>query len=585
MNNIARREKICYSQKIFMEQAIQFQDLGLDGESLSAIEKKGFEKPSPIQLLAIPKLLSGNANVIARARTGTGKTAAFGLPIIQKLRSDKKKSDVPRALILEPTRELAMQTCKELQSFVDGKFPRICVVYGGAPMGSQLRDLKRGAEIVVGTPGRVMDLINRGALDISEIDYFILDEGDEMLDMGFIEDIESIFESANEASRILLFSATMPKPILNIASQFMGDYEIIEEEEVIDEALQIKQTFWLLYEADKIEALVRLIDFADDFYGLVFTQTKMDADTVSKQLDERGYEVAVLHGDIMQSQREKVLERFRKKKTRILVATDVAARGIDITGLTHVVNYSLPQDTWTYIHRIGRTGRAGAAGVAISFVRPEEKKRKLPFLQTAVKKKTKTALVQEEIPSIKNVLEKKRERLFSQLKNDVLKNENIDEHIKKMANELCDGNDAEEMLSRVLSLWFGKSVRSDYYGEIKTVRERGQKDSKKNDFKTGNAKSLHLDSKDALRLYVQLGRRDGLGAREVAKFFSDLLDIPNRYVDKISVSQNFSLVTLPKVAAEKALKLSEKEDDVPHMHIDTKAKVQSKRKRSGSRKD
>lgn len=585
MNNIARREKICYSQKIFMEQAIQFQDLGLDGESLSAIEKKGFEKPSPIQLLAIPKLLSGNANVIARARTGTGKTAAFGLPIIQKLRSDKKKSDVPRALILEPTRELAMQTCKELQSFVDGKFPRICVVYGGAPMGSQLRDLKRGAEIVVGTPGRVMDLINRGALDISEIDYFILDEGDEMLDMGFIEDIESIFESANEASRILLFSATMPKPILNIASQFMGDYEIIEEEEVIDEALQIKQTFWLLYEADKIEALVRLIDFADDFYGLVFTQTKMDADTVSKQLDERGYEVAVLHGDIMQSQREKVLERFRKKKTRILVATDVAARGIDITGLTHVVNYSLPQDTWTYIHRIGRTGRAGAAGVAISFVRPEEKKRKLPFLQTAVKKKTKTALVQEEIPSIKNVLEKKRERLFSQLKNDVLKNENIDEHIKKMANELCDGNDAEEMLSRVLSLWFGKSVRADYYGEIKTVRERGQKDSKKNDFKTGNAKSLHLDSKDALRLYVQLGRRDGLGAREVAKFFSDLLDIPNRYVDKISVSQNFSLVTLPKVAAEKALKLSEKEDDVPHMHIDTKAKVQSKRKRSGSRKD
>ena len=363
-----------------------FEELGLDKKTLSAVSRKGFETPSPIQVLAIPRLLNGNANVIARARTGTGKTAAFGLPLVQKLREG---SDHVKALILEPTRELAVQTCNEMQSFTEGKFPRTCVVYGGASMSAQMRDLKRGSEIVAGTPGRVMDLINRGALDISQIEYFILDEGDEMLDMGFIEDIEDIFGHANPQSRILLFSATMPAPILKIASQFMGDYEIVEEEEVVDEPLLIEQKYWVVRENDKIEALVRLIDMSDEFYGLVFTQTKMDADNVCKQLDERGYEVAVLHGDIAQSQREKVLARFRKKKTRVLVATDVAARGIDIAGLSNVVNYSMPQDAWTYVHRIGRTGRAGAAGKAVTFVRPEECRRKLGFLQSAIKKRTK----------------------------------------------------------------------------------------------------------------------------------------------------------------------------------------------------
>lgn len=282
--------------------AISFADLGLDEITLAAIERKGFVTPSPIQVLAIPRLLNGDANVIARARTGTGKTAAFGLPLVQQLRSE---GDHVRAVILEPTRELAMQTCTEMASFSTGKYPRAAVVYGGASIGEQIRSLKRGVEIVVGTPGRVQDLIDRGVLNLDKIDYFILDEGDEMLDMGFVDDIENIFSCANPDCRVLLFSATIPAPILKIAQKFMGDYEIVEEEGHEEEPLLIEQKYWMVRENEKVEALVRLIDISPDFFGLVFVQKKTDADYVCKALDEKGYQVAALHGDIPQGQREK----------------------------------------------------------------------------------------------------------------------------------------------------------------------------------------------------------------------------------------------------------------------------------------
>ena len=343
---------------------VTFEDLGLDEYTLKAVEKKGFVTPSPIQVLAIPRLLTGDTNLIARARTGTGKTAAFGLPIIQNVRG---KSDHVEALILEPTRELAVQTCTEMQSFATEAYPRTTVLYGGASYANQIKDLKRGCEVVVGTPGRIKDHIERKTLDLSKIKYFILDEGDEMLDMGFIDDIEEIFRHANPDCRILLFSATMPAPILKIAGDFMGEYDIIEEEKVIDEALLIDQKYWVVKESEKIEALVRLIDISPDFYGLVFTMTKSDADRVTRELDLRGYEAAALHGDIMQNQREKVLERFRMKKTRILVATDVAARGIDVDDLAMVINYDLPVEAENYVHRIGRTARAGKSGKAYTF--------------------------------------------------------------------------------------------------------------------------------------------------------------------------------------------------------------------------
>ena len=262
----------------------------------------------------------------------------------------------------------------------------------------------------------------------------ILDEADRMLDMGFIEDIEEIFGHANPDSRILLFSATMPPQILKIASQFMGDYEVIEEEKRPEEPLLTEQRYWVVRENEKIEALVRLIDISPDFYGLVFTQTKVDADSVCKQLDEKGYEVAALHGDIPQAQREKILYRFRNKKTRILVATDVAARGIDIEGLTHVVNYALPFDVPTYVHRIGRTGRAGAKGLAFTFVRPEER-RKLGFMQKAVAKASKGQMKEGTVPAVKEVLSVKEKRVIAELKEKLLKQrEIVSEYFDNIAN-------------------------------------------------------------------------------------------------------------------------------------------------------
>ena len=601
---------------------VTFEDLGLDEYTLKAIERKGFVTPSPIQVLAIPRLLNGDTNLIARARTGTGKTAAFGLPIIQSIR---EKSDNVQALVLEPTRELAMQTCEEMKSFSEGDLPRTTVLYGGASYANQIRELKRGCEIVVGTPGRIKDHLERKTLDLSKIKYFILDEGDEMLDMGFIDDIREIFEQANQDARILLFSATMPAPILKIAADFMGEYDIIEEEKVIDEALLIDQKYWLVKESEKIEALVRLIDMSPDFYGIVFTMTKMDADNVTRALDMRGYEAAALHGDIMQNQREKVIERFRLKKTRILVATDVAARGIDISGLSHVVNYSLPFDTATYVHRIGRTGRAGTTGIAITFVRPEEK-RKLGYFTKNVARATKSELKEAKIPTVNEVLTIKENRLIDELKkqlfeektNSVVQNVNDDTLVPEVnqntitdgentvvetavsavesestvvealettaestapesaatestitvkappkkyteiAASLCENQNAEEVLAAVLSIMYGEKLSPKHYGKISTK-----------DYGT-NANQT--------RIFVSLGKKDGYRAKEIAEYFSELLHIPGRMIDDIDVAQQFSLLSLPTASAKKAIELSKSNHKLPHMHLDIKEEGRGSRK-------
>lgn len=587
------------------DDGISFADLGLDEAVLKAIEKKGFKHPSPIQELAIPRLLNGDTNIIAKARTGTGKTAAFGLPIVQKVHEE---SDFVRALILEPTRELAIQTRTEMESFTEGRYPRTTVLYGGASYRDQIRDLKRGCEIVVGTPGRIQDHLERGTLKLDKIDYFILDEGDEMLDMGFIDDIEHIFEQANPNARILLFSATMPKPILKIAEQFMGEYEILEEQGFVEEPLLIDQQYWFVRESDKIEALVRLIDMSPNFYGLVFTQTKNDADNVTRFLDEKGYDTAALHGDVPQGQREKILARFRSRKTRVLVATDVAARGIDINGLSHVVNYSLPYDAATYIHRIGRTGRAGTSGTAVTFARPEER-RKLEFLKNKVMRAAKGEMHEEEVPSVQKVLEIKRERMLDTLKvqlglekdpadvkdgivyigggkpvvtspdeekaDFVPELHKVDEIYTKMAASLCAGQNPEDVLAGVLSVTYGKSLDESHYGRITPVRgkdggkrsERGMGGRRE---RGGRDRDFDDSRSDQKRLFVQLGRRDGYNAKGIAEYFSDLLNIPGRMIDRIDVAENFSLLSLPLANADRVLELSQS-GKIPHVHVDSKS--------------
>ena len=574
---------------------ISFRDLGLDESVLNAVAAKGFEEPTPIQVLAIPRLLNGDANVIAKARTGTGKTAAYGLPLVQELREPREK---PRALVLVPTRELALQVASEIESFKEGPHPRITTVYGGASIVEQLRNLKRGCEIVAGTPGRVIDHLERGSLNLDSIEYFILDEADEMLNMGFIEDIETIFKKANPDSRVLMFSATMPKQILKIAADFMGEYEIVEEEASEEPLPLTEQFFWMVREEDKSEALVRLIDTAENFYGLVFCQTKVDADAVAKELDERHYEAAALHGDIPQGQREKILSRFRAGKTRILVATDVAARGIDIEGITHVVNYSIPYDGPTYTHRIGRTGRAGAKGTAVSFIRPNERRR-IDYLR----RHARGELQEGKIPSIEKVLAQKQERLFSELRRqlDTVQAEHtVNKPFIELARELLAGNkaslaaaeenvadgadtaavntanideavafgveaavsgvqhiDSAEVLAAVLQLHYGSVLSASHYRNIKVPRT----EDKRGKSSGGNT----------IRLYIGLGRKDGTSKRSLAQFFSTLLSIPEHAVDRIELFDRFSLADLPADAAHEALRLSKKKANMPHIHIDTKS--------------
>lgn len=557
---------------------ISFRDLGLDESVLNAVAAKGFEEPTPIQVLAIPRLLNGDANVIAKARTGTGKTAAYGLPLVQELREPREK---PRALVLVPTRELALQVASEIESFKEGTHPRITTVYGGASIVEQLRNLKRGCEIVAGTPGRVIDHLERGSLNLDSIEYFILDEADEMLNMGFIEDIETIFKKANPNSRVLMFSATMPKQILKIAADFMGEYEIVEEEASEEPLPLTEQFFWMVREEDKSEALVRLIDTAENFYGLVFCQTKVDADAVAKELDERHYEAAALHGDIPQGQREKILSRFRAGKTRILVATDVAARGIDIEGITHVVNYSIPYDGPTYTHRIGRTGRAGAKGTAVSFIRPNERRR-IDYLR----RHARGELQEGKIPSIEKVLAQKQERLFSDLRRQldtVRAGHTVNKPFIELAQELLAENkasfataeenavvsyaentessvkhiDSAEVLAAVLQLHYGSVLSASHYRNIKIPRI----EDKRGKFSGGNT----------IRLYIGLGRKDGTSKRSLAQFFSTLLSIPEHAVDRIELFDRFSLADLPADAAHEALRLSKKKANMPHIHIDTKS--------------
>ena len=349
--------------------ASTFESLGLSEKTLALLKKKGFEEPTPIQALAIPLLLTGERDLVARARTGTGKTAAFGLPLVEKL---SEPSPYVRALVLVPTRELAIQVHAEIASLRYGAHPRTVAVYGGQAISLQMRSLERGVDVVVGTPGRVIDMIQRGKLDLSHVEFLVLDEADEMLDMGFAEEINAIFEAVNPERRVLMFSATMQDAVMRVARTRLRNFTTIEDHAKA-EATELTEQIWLeVREQDKMEALTRIVDMEEDFYGLVFARTRVDADRIGQSLEERGYPVETLHGDYAQEHRDRVMARFRSGKVRILVATDVAARGIDVEGLTHVVNWSLPQDSQAYMHRIGRTGRAGNEGTAITFVTPFE---------------------------------------------------------------------------------------------------------------------------------------------------------------------------------------------------------------------
>jgi ATP-dependent RNA helicase DeaD len=347
---------------------MSFEKLGLSESSLNAIRKKGFKRPTDIQREVIPRLLEGNKDIIGQSQTGTGKTAAFALPLIELIGEDIK--DV-QAIVITPTRELAIQVADEIRSLRGKKRIYVLPVYGGQPIGPQIKNLRKGTHIVIGTPGRIIDHIERGTLSLTGVKCFILDEADRMLDMGFIEDIERILRHTNEEKRVLMFSATIPREILRLARRYLKDYEVIRIQEKSLAPEQVEQYYLEVHPRNKFKLLCRILD-DENFYGIVFCQTKKETRELAAELRAKGYKAEALNGDIPQKGRERILERFRRGKTKVLVATDVAARGIDVKDLTHVINYSVPQNPEAYVHRIGRTGREGKKGKAVTFVAPWE---------------------------------------------------------------------------------------------------------------------------------------------------------------------------------------------------------------------
>jgi len=498
-----------------------FKDLGLSESTLKVLKRKGFEEPTPIQVKTIPAILLGKKDIVGQAQTGTGKTAAFGLPMLELL---PEKSKTVQAIVLTPTRELAIQVADEINSLKGEKRLSIIPVYGGQSIELQLRSLKKGVDIVVGTPGRVLDHLRRRTLRLDAISYLVLDEADEMLNMGFLDDVKEIMEHTGPEKRTMLFSATMPSEIMQIAQKYMGEYELIKVTKGQLTVSQTAQIYFEVSEADKFEALCRIIDMEEVFYGLVFCRTKIDVDKVANHMIERGYDADAMHGDMSQAQREKIMNKFKKRQLNVLIATDVAARGIDVQDLTHVINYALPQDPESYVHRIGRTGRAGKEGIAVTFITPAEY-RKLQFIQS----KAKADIRRAKLPKIKDVIEKKKLRIKSELE-EIIAALPSSEYLQ-MARELLENNEPDAMLAALLQYSFQDELNEKSYAEIEDAV---------------------VDTKGKTRLFVTQGKQEGLTRDKLVDFIRDKCGcgLSSAKIRDVQILDKFSFVTLPFHEAE-----------------------------------
>jgi ATP-dependent RNA helicase DeaD len=523
----------------------KFKALGLSDRMINIIREKGFEEPTKIQEQAIPLLLKENIDIVGQAQTGTGKTAAFGIPIIEKMEKGTKSV---KALILVPTRELALQVSEEISSF-KGDYPiKITAIYGGQAMDQQINRLRKGVDIVVGTPGRIQDHIRRHILNLRSVSFVVLDEADEMLNMGFIEDVEEILKHTPKEKRMYLFSATMPDRILQLAKKYMGHYKMVHAGK---EQLTVSTTDQIYFEvshSDKLDALCRIIDSEPEFYGLIFCRTKIDVDNLSKKLCERGYDAESLHGDFSQNQRERTLAKFKNHNINILVATDVAARGIDISGLSHVINYALPQDPESYVHRIGRTGRAGKEGTAITFITPDEY-HKLSF----IKRITKTNIRAEKLPGIADVIRSKKTRIKSDVM-EIMQSPAGDEYID-FAKEILAENEPNEVLAALLKYTFKDELMPSTYSEIREIS---------------------VNTKGTTRLFVARGKQNGMNPRKLTDMIKQTAQTNPNKIRDIRIFDHFSFITVPFEDAEIILRTFKEKHADKHPII-TRAKEDKKR--------
>ncbi|MEK6790701.1 MAG: DEAD/DEAH box helicase [Deltaproteobacteria bacterium] len=508
-----------------MEENVKsFEDFGLGQEVLKAVAKMGFEVPTPIQAKTIPVLMTGK-DVIGQAQTGTGKTAAFGIPIVDKI---ERSATTVQAIILAPTRELAVQAAEEMNKLGAVKKLHALPVYGGTSIERQINALKKGVHIVVGTPGRVIDHLERRTLSLKDVKIVVLDEADEMLDMGFIDDITKILEATPKERQTMLFSATMPDAIVKISKRYMREPHRIRITGDTLTASKINQIFYEVKQGDKIEALSRLIDSDASGVFLVFCHTKREVDDVAGNLKLRGYEVDGMHGDYSQAQRESVLKRFRESRVDVLVATDVAARGLDISHISHVVNYSIPQDPESYVHRVGRTGRAGRAGVAITFVTPREEKQ-----LRLIKAVSKADIKRGKLPSKQEVMISRVASLKEKV-DEFIDDKRFDQFLK-LAEELTVELKPVDVVAALLKF------QLEGFGSGEQAAQGG----------------VSLDETGApsgmARLFMTIGKEQGARVNDIVDAIAKKTGMDKRTIQGIKIFDTFTFVEVPRDAAEKVI--------------------------------
>jgi ATP-dependent RNA helicase DeaD len=531
----------------------EFTSLNLRPELTQAIQALGYTEPTPIQAGMIPVMLTG-VDVIGQAQTGTGKTAAFALPILQTINPSLRRV---QSLVLAPTRELALQVAEAFEQY--GKFMRVRVlaVYGGQPYGPQIGQLKRGVDIVVGTPGRIIDLLERGALDLGGVRTVVLDEADEMLNMGFIEDVETILGKTPAERQTALFSATLPPRIRSLADRFMRAPESVTIKKNTLTVQAVEQRYYLVHEADKLNALMNLLEVEKATSVLIFTRTRAETGHLAAELSLRGMPAEALNGDLEQNARERILNRFRSNQVKVLVATDVAARGLDIDDISHVINYQLPDDPEVYVHRIGRTGRAGKAGIAISFFSPREKRR-LPEIERF----TRQPMTRASLPGAEDIRRHRENHLLEQMR--VWLGRGRYQRERELAQELAaEGHDLLEVAAAALKL-ARASEKQRPVAEVNTAQEASftQSGSKGKDlrskreyaFTRGRERSGSKSHEAGMvRLKLGRGRAHGIRPNDIVGTIAAYAKIPGASIGKISIEEKRTLVDVPEKYLEKIL--------------------------------
>lgn len=522
-----------------------FEELGVKPELRRAIEELGFEMPMPIQEKVIPYLLSGTGDVVALAQTGTGKTAAFGVPLLQRIDADVHR---PQALILSPTRELCLQIGSDLADF-SKYLPQVKVlpVYGGSSIESQIRSLREGVQIIVATPGRLIDLINRGVVKLNDVHTVVLDEADEMLNMGFLDSIDAILSHVPEERKILMFSATMPDDIARIAKKYMREPVEFVVGNRNAGAENVRHIYYMVNARDKYLALKRVADDSPNIYGIIFCRTRRDTQEVADKLIADGYNADALHGDLSQQQRDIVMRKFRDRVITLLVATDVAARGLDVDDLTHVINYGLPDDTAVYTHRSGRTGRAGKTGVSVAIIHSREKG-KLREIEKRIGKK----FERKEVPTPEHIIEKQLYNLADRIERVKVDDTQIDKYLPGVSRKL-GWLSADDLLKRVLSLEFNRLL--DYYRDAPKIDfiddKPTKRDKKDREPKSDKEKDRRTAEKGMERIYINLGKEDGFYAGNLIEMLNENVAGKRVDVGRIDLLPGYSLFDVQKADGRK----------------------------------